>query len=390
MNKPWSIRAIVVRMVALLAIGAGGSFQEAAAQVPATSKPSADIYGTSNCMGCHGQTAMGGLGPPLAQTKLSLDEVMKMVRNGKGMMPATTTAQASDEEIQTIYSELRSKPWDESQIPIAFKVGQFLTARNVSHIFLAVFLFAFIFAIKGLLYWLRCAGIQELRPAIKKFGYGKALGVTLRALVVDGFFVSSLWRKSRFRWAMHGLMLYGFSGLILADALMAWLNPTRAELPLTNPLKLLPVLSGVAVLSGVFFVTYRYKRDDYIDNGLTVGRDFAFVNLLLQTIVSGLMVLLINRSASHGWVMPIYLYHLTCIALLIATAPFTRFQHAYVVPALVAITRLTEELIKSGVYIGFRREPSPGRHHKSEKIAKSVMAALGPEYEGEIRLRYYP
>ena len=88
--------------------------------------------------------------------------------------------------------------------------------------------------------------------------------------------------------------------------------------------------------------------------------------------------------------MPIYLYHLSAISLLIGTAPFTRFSHAWVVPCLVAITRLTEAVTERGVDIGFVREPSPGRHHKSERIVKEVLATLGPGYEGEFRLRYYP
>ncbi|HRK20910.1 MAG TPA: cytochrome c, partial [Fimbriimonadaceae bacterium] len=101
-----------------------------------------EVYGTSNCMGCHGQTAMGGLGPPIAKTKLSIEEYQKIVREGKGMMPATTKDQVSDAEIEAIYNEVKALPYDETQIPLAFKVGQMLSTRNVGILFLFVGLFS--------------------------------------------------------------------------------------------------------------------------------------------------------------------------------------------------------------------------------------------------------
>jgi hypothetical protein len=190
---------------------------------------------------------------------------------------------------------------------------------------------------------------------------------------------------------MHGLMLYGFCGLILADVLMTIYNPARSKLPITDPLKLLPMFSGIALFTGVVYVMVRYKKDAYVDNGLTLGRDFLFVNLLLQTVLSGFFTVWINRMGAHQYVMPIYIWHIASIALLIATAPFTRFQHAFVVPCLVAVTRLTAAVTEAGVDIGFQREPSPGRHHKSERIVTDLLGQLGPEYAGQqFKLRYYP
>ncbi len=377
-----------VAIVALLAIAA-----LAYAQTPdpaATASQHKDVFSTSNCMGCHGQNAMGGLGPPIVKTKLKLEEFTKIVREGKGMMPATTAVDMPDDQIAEVYNELQAKEWLPDEIPIAYKVGQFLSTKNVSHLFLAVFLFAAIFAIKNLAYWFRAAGFAQLWPRMVKMGLGKSFGIALKAFIVDGFFVSSLWKKSKHRWFMHGLILYGFCGLLTADILMSIYNPTRSQLPVTNPLKLLPIISGIAVMMGVSYVMVRYRKDNYIDNGLTLGKDFLFVNLLFHTVVSGFLTVLLKRFGIHDWVMTIYIYHLAAIVLLIGTAPFTRFQHVWVVPIMVAMTRLTEAVTQSGVDIGYQREPSPGRHHKSERIAADVMRQLGPEYEGEIRLRYYP
>lgn len=350
----------------------------------------AEVYGTSSCMGCHGQTAMGGLGPPIAKTKLSIEEYQKIVREGKGMMPATTVEQLSDEEMRSVYNEIKALPYDESQIPIAFKVGQMLSTRNVGILFIFVGLFSLIASLVVLGKWLSAAGLRQLLPYMGKLGWGRSLGIGLKALIVDGLFVASLWRTNRHRWVMHGLMLYGMTGLLLADILMQIFNPARGDLPLVHPLKMLPIASGIAVFVGVSYVMFRYRMDKYIDNGLTLGRDFLFVNLLFHAVVSGFLTVVINRTGAVQWVMPIYLYHLATIALLLATAPFTRFQHAFIVPCLVAMTRITEAIAANGADIGYRREPSPGRHHKTERIAQGVMSHLGPEYAGKAKIRYYP
>lgn len=347
-----------------------------------------DVFSTSSCVGCHGQNAMGGLGPPLAQSKLTLEQFRDVVRKGKGMMPAITAEDISASDLDKAYEEVKNKPWVPEEIPIAYKVGQFLTPRSVSHFFILAFVFAGIFAIRGIAYWLRCAGLRQLMPMIGKMGWGRAISVVVKSLIVDGFFVGSLWQSNKKRWLMHGLMLYGFCGLILSDILISIFNPQRGQVPITDPLKLLPLLCGIAVTVGVFYVMYRYKTDEYIDNGLTLGRDFLFVNLLFHVAISGFMVVLLKRLGIHDWIMTIYIYHLASVFLLIVTGPFTRFQHAYVVPVLAAMTRLTEAVVASGVEIGFERELCPGRHHKSLRIAEGVMNELGEK--GPITLRYYP
>lgn len=348
-----------------------------------------DHYSTSTCLGCHGVTGHGGMGPPLVATPLSFEEFKKIVREGKGMMPKTPESDLSDEELMLIYEELKAKSLDPSEIPLAFQVGRFLSTKNVALIFLFVSLFAMVFAIRVLAYWVGVSGLRYLLPYLPKFGIFKAAGIFLWSLVVDGFLVASLWRRDKFRWAMHGLMLYGFTGLMLADILIQIFNPTRSEMPLFSPLKMLPIVSGVAVFTGVLYVIYRYKKDTFIDNGLTLGRDFFFLNVLFHTVLSGFLTVVMKRAGLAGWVMPIYIYHLVAVALLLGTAPFTRFAHAFVVPVMVAITRLTEALTASGVDIGFEREPSPGRHHKSLRIANQVLDVVDPDH-GEVKLRYYP
>ena len=349
-----------------------------------------DVFSTSNCMGCHGQNAMGGLGPPIAKTKLSYPEFLKVVREGKGMMPATLPKDLSDQKAANVYKELQAKEWIEEEIPVAYKVGQFLSTRNVGMIFFVVTIFAVIAALINLRFWFRAAGFNYLWPRLVKMGLAKSAWVAIKSIVVDGLFVRSLWQTNKKRWLMHGLILYGFIGLMFGDMLISILNPQRSQLPISNPLELFPILCGFGVILGLTSVMYRYKRDPYVDNGMTLGKDFLFVSLLFHAIVSGFLVVSMKRLGMNEWVMSIYIYHLATVALLIATAPFTRFQHAWIVPTMVAFTRLGEAVVESGVDIGYEREPSPGRHHKSERIADNVLEQLGPEYAGERRLRYYP
>lgn len=378
-----TVLGVLALIVLLLVVAASSRASDAVSQ------GGLDHYSTSNCLGCHGVTAHGGMGPPLASTPLSFEEFARIVREGKGMMPKTSESDLSDSELRSIYEELKAKALYPSEIPLAFQVGRFLSTRNVALIFLFVSLFAVVLAIRVLVYWVGVSGLRQLAPYLPKFGMMRAAWIVLRSLVVDGFLVASLWRRDKFRWFMHGLMLYGFTGLMLADILIQIFNPTRSEMPLFSPLKMLPIVSGIAVFTGVVYVMYRYKRDKFIDNGLTLGRDFFFLNVLFHTVLSGFLTVIVKRAGLADWVMPVYIYHLAAVALILGTAPFTRFAHAFVVPVMVAITRLTEAITASGADIGFEREPSPGRHHKSLRIANQVLDVVDPDH-GEVRLRYYP
>ncbi len=378
-----TVLAVLALLALLLLLAASSRASEAGSQ------GGLDHYSTSTCLGCHGVTGHGGMGPPLVATPLSFDEFKKIVREGKSMMPKTSESDLSDEEVMLIYEELKAKALDPNEIPLAFQVGRFLSTKNVALIFLFVSLFAMVFAIRVLAYWVGVSGFRNLLPYLPKFGVVKAGGIFLWSLVTDGFLVASLWRRDKFRWAMHGLMLYGFTGLMLADILIQIYNPTRSEMPLFSPLKMLPIVSGIAVFTGVVYVMYRYKRDKFIDNGLTLGRDFFFLNLLFHAVLSGFLTVVVKRAGLADWVMPVYIYHLSAVALILGTAPFTRFAHAFVVPVMAAITRLTEAIAASGVDLGFEREPSPGRHHKSLRIANQVVDVVDPDH-GEVRLRYYP
>lgn len=59
------------------------------------------IYAESSCISCHGGSFEGGLGPALAGTGLSADEIEEIAINGTGGMPADTF-EGTDEELRAL------------------------------------------------------------------------------------------------------------------------------------------------------------------------------------------------------------------------------------------------------------------------------------------------
>jgi mono/diheme cytochrome c family protein len=81
-----------------------------APSLPTTPDPAIgqQLWQQKPCIGCHGAKAEGGIGPRLAGTGLSFDQVLLQVRTGAAPMPAFTEDQISDLELQHIYAWLRS------------------------------------------------------------------------------------------------------------------------------------------------------------------------------------------------------------------------------------------------------------------------------------------
>jgi mono/diheme cytochrome c family protein len=80
---------------------------EAADDTPAAA-PAA--YTDGGCNVCHGANGEGGIGPALAGTDHSFDEVTEVVRNGEGGMPAFSEDKLSDDDLKAIYDWAVSLP----------------------------------------------------------------------------------------------------------------------------------------------------------------------------------------------------------------------------------------------------------------------------------------
>lgn len=66
------------------------------------------VWAEKPCMGCHGAQAGGGVGPRLAGTGLTYDQVLLTARSGSAPMPAFSPEEVSDLEVSHIHAWLQS------------------------------------------------------------------------------------------------------------------------------------------------------------------------------------------------------------------------------------------------------------------------------------------
>ncbi len=66
----------------------------------------AELYVAKGCLGCHGASGRGGVGPALANAKLGVDAMIQQLRSPRGIMPRFPAEGVSDAEAREIYQYL--------------------------------------------------------------------------------------------------------------------------------------------------------------------------------------------------------------------------------------------------------------------------------------------
>lgn len=357
------------------------------------------VFHQVGCSGCHGDHAEGNVGPKIAGTRLTEQQVQQTVRSGKGMMPAFSSGQISDQDIQNVYQYLQSlgktsAVKGSASTPVAagqpFSIGSLLTTRKVrlaAWIVVLISLFEWIFVLRK---WVRWAGIKEVWPYWMRLGIGGMLAALSNGFITESLLVGSLMRRNWVRWIAHGMIIYGFLGLWLADGWISLVNPNRNFMPILSGPKMLANVSGALLITGLLVVVVRLFMDPYENNGITLKADITFIVLLLLVAGSGFAT---EYTRYHPQLaasaMHIYAFHLTMVFGLLLTAPFTRFAHTVLAPLLLTSTRLTQAVVDRGLAPEFAREPAPGRHHKSARIAEYLMDRLD-RGDQPATLRYFP
>ncbi|HEY7539419.1 MAG TPA: multiheme c-type cytochrome [Methylomirabilota bacterium] len=92
----WVIAALVVLL------------PDSGAAQPST--PGAELYIARGCLGCHGASGRGGVGPPLADTKLTRDAFLAQLRHPRGIMPPFPATIVSDADAREIQAYLQTVP----------------------------------------------------------------------------------------------------------------------------------------------------------------------------------------------------------------------------------------------------------------------------------------
>lgn len=68
------------------------------------------LFVMKGCLGCHGASGRGGVGPDLGGTKLSFDDMLKQLRHPRQRMPPFPAEAVSDDVARKIYDYLKAIP----------------------------------------------------------------------------------------------------------------------------------------------------------------------------------------------------------------------------------------------------------------------------------------
>ncbi len=69
-----------------------------------------ELYVAKGCLGCHGASGRGGVGPVLAHTPLPFDSLLHQLRAPRGIMPRFPGTVVSDDDARRIHAYLQSVP----------------------------------------------------------------------------------------------------------------------------------------------------------------------------------------------------------------------------------------------------------------------------------------
>ena len=179
---------------------------------------------------------------------------------------------------------------------------------------------------------------------ISNGGTAKGGGVVsgfFSVLFTEVFATSVLGTCSKAKQASHLLIFWGFA-FTGVSTILAWLtNPSNLLLPLTDPVKLFGNAGGILILIGfvaMFYVRYNEKK------GLWhITRGDAFIVTLFLAVVTGF----ITQQAVYSYptadvIAATFWVHIGLVALLLATAPFTKFGHALFKPVWLLYDDISE------------------------------------------------
>ena len=119
-------KRLVLTILLVLATGAAPLAGQAAAPPPGASTPLLDalgvqeageardsgewLYTARGCLGCHGASGYGGVGPEVARTPLPFAAFLDQVRHPRDLMPPFPEESVSDEELRRIHRYLQNVP----------------------------------------------------------------------------------------------------------------------------------------------------------------------------------------------------------------------------------------------------------------------------------------
>lgn len=101
-----SIFAFGIALTLVLGIIGYPEQPDQVAQEPEGEAVAIDEFVTKTCAGCHGADLSGGTGPGLVGLNASKEQIMEVLKNGKGIMPGNLAA-GREEEVADYLLTLR-------------------------------------------------------------------------------------------------------------------------------------------------------------------------------------------------------------------------------------------------------------------------------------------
>jgi len=211
----------------------------------------------------------------------------------------------------------------------------------------ALLLLAFITSSMALRIWSGVLGFPRLRGAVQAFNTGSTpsesgfLSHLTSVLVLDVGASRPLRTCNKVKWSSHVLIFWGFVFTAIATTLAYFLKPEGAVLPFTNPVKLFGNAGGALLLVGCSAMFYaRYQEGGSI---WQLHRSDYFLISLLLTAATGFVAEDAIYAFGREGVFTPYAYwvHIAVIISLLATAPYSKFTHAFYKPSWLLFQRLT-------------------------------------------------
>jgi hypothetical protein len=239
--------------------------------------------------------------------------------------------------------------------------------------------------------WFRNCAVLRQWKYIRSLGWRRMAKDIWTALFQDTLLLASVRKRSPKRWLVHGLVLFGFLFMALATTLAAFINYADAPHGFWWPPRIIGNLGGLSSLIGLSIIGWRLVWDPYEDNGKTYLADITFVFLLYLTILTGFATEFIMYGTGITLAHGSFLVHVLMVSGLFLTLPFTRFNHIFLTPFFLILTRLNQTVTAQNQVPVISDEPAPGRHYKTERLAEDCQRQIFPqEGESPVTLRYYP
>jgi hypothetical protein len=297
-------------------------------------------------------------------------------------MPAFAKTSISDADLAAIYSTLELARPTAGNVPLSYRISEVLTVRRVTVGLLLFVLISIILALWVTEQWVTRASGSSIWHALPRIGYQRAFSVGMRGLICDGFLAGWLFRRNKWSWLFHEVLLYGVPVFALVAVVLGGYDTARTDLTWSSPMMLVPATMAFAILVAALFVRNQYVRRRDFDTDAQFGLDYLFLDLLVLAILAGFLADGARRLGDVSWVQPTRLVHLALVATLLLSAPWTSFTHALVLPVLAGLARVREALES-----GTRWEPQGKAPADAAPVSLSgpVLSGMDPELRRRIR-----